>query len=465
VLDQGPSRIDEGPVLDNMLLQTPTLVQSEADPGLVTMVYHWQSWPGGTVTGIRFLPFQAWGMWPQGPIGSAVQPPAPENQIRQGMRASLGPNDTIAVMAQYDVFEGDPSPTYHSVLSLVPFAPPYKDWPQAMLSTMLLETQGSFEARDPLFVVRGQGGYCVGWGQGPDDASPDCLHARAMPSGEAPNVLPVCATTRMAADAIAVDNGFLMAASSDEPCSSGLCVDGPATNVQLMHWAHTVETTLIHGDEPVVYVKLSARDDGAWVVIGRNRGNDATRLQVGRVDQTGQVLSDPVDLPVDFQLAHPIAAQLGNHIAFAWVSQGKVHAATLTSYGVFAHGEFASPYANDLGPKQLSPGRLLRRQAARCLGARRRAVLGAHPPGEIRFWLREVAACACSTRNRMRLAKLRGPCPPIDPLDRSDRHQPVGLQSCLHRGPGLHPRERGADVSLHRDAARQHVARWVTQTM
>jgi hypothetical protein len=349
VIDQGPSRIDEGPVSDNMFLQTPTLVQSELDPGLVTMVYHWQSWPGGTVTGIRFLPFQAWGPWPSEPIGPAAQP-LPENMVKQGMRATLGPNDTIAVLSQHD----DPNPTYHTEIGLHAFAAPFQTWPDGTS----LHVPEDWEEPGMLFVVRGPDRFVVGW-RGWDGNVEHHLRIGSVLDGsgfvpEAPDSTGGCASTPIVADATATGDTYLVA-SSVEKHMCCTCLAGPATNVLVRPLGKDpAQGLLIGGDDPVTYLKLSPRDDGAWLVIGRETAVGSMTVEVARVDKGGGLVSSPTPLPFDFFQAHPVAAQLGNHVAFAWVSQGKVHAATLSSKGVLAHGEFASPYAHDLGSQQLA---------------------------------------------------------------------------------------------------------------
>lgn len=193
-------------------------------------------------------------------------------------------------------------------------------------------------ADEALFAVRGPGGHLIGM-QGSSVAGGSSYLVEAAFVGEDGSFTgPLglgCAKGWMFADAVRAGGSYLVALSSAGVPGEVDCEDpssGWPDDVQIVvtDGAGFTVTDSLGAPGTATDVKMAARSDGAWVVIGTPPGQVVSGMFLGsRVDAAGKVV---LMFPVGGGSGEPgaenpqngtlTAARLGDQLAVAWVDYG-----------------------------------------------------------------------------------------------------------------------------------------------
>jgi hypothetical protein len=291
-LAQGPVAIQS---LDDTRLEGSPSWELLSDPQgeKAVLVFHWTSWPGGTVTGFRTLPLvMPFGTWPAGPLGPSfgtepLQQPRPM-VIGKGLGTNLsvlfsGLNETTGNKQLKIARNLEPT---GGLLNEILVGNPVDG---SMLLTPLSVTRaGPGSDTDFLFGYRsggGEGGFStsevggvgksgnsqsfglVGCGTGPlfMDAFPDVV----------PSVYGVIAST---------GKECCFCSSGDPPGNPTMLLSTFVGNI-------TYKPKLIgDGPSPIRYLKVSKKSKGVWIVVGRKGGNGSgLDIELGSQDEKGNV--------------------------------------------------------------------------------------------------------------------------------------------------------------------------------
>ncbi len=188
-------------------------------------------------------------------------------------------------------------------------------------------------ADDAMFAVRGPGGHLIGmqdsFASGASSYRVDMAFVGEDGSFMGPLGLG-CAKGWMHADAVRAGGSYLVALSSAGVPGEVDCEDpasGWPDDVQIVvtDGAGLTVTDSLGAPGTATDVKMAARSDGAWVVIGTPPGQVVSGMFLGaRVDAAGKVVSmfpvgggDPsLEIPQNGTLT---ATRLGDQLAVAWV--------------------------------------------------------------------------------------------------------------------------------------------------
>ncbi len=233
-------------------------------------------------------------------------------------------------------------------------------------STPPLSEEVSSTADLALFAVKGPCGHLLGMESigvsgGADGYVVETVFVGNDGSLTGPATLG-CATGAMFADAVPWDGGWLVALSNGGPFGGGggECPDPGLEwpdDVQIVFTDGKTftETGTVGAPGGATDVKMAARSDGAWVVVGTPPGQVVNGMFLGaRITQGGEV--DKM-FPVgggDPNLENPMngtltAASLGDQLAVAWIDFGG-------DKGPFIHVKVFDPDGNPTGQAQVFAG-------------------------------------------------------------------------------------------------------------
>lgn len=328
-LDAGPTWIESYP--DTRMERHPILVPVKNDPSRVVLTYHWTSMPGGTVTGVRYVPFAPWGEWSFLSVGPNVGIDPTSFIVDQPIAASAGPESALWVLTS-EMTGGDTSRR----VMLGEVGAPYTAWTKTdAVSSPMLDTE-----LKPRFVVGDSGerwiGYTVVTTAPP---SSEIFYGGRVQSGGHDGTLNFtgCGTLPLVADAASVGGEVLVANSTSRLCCT--CddgVDGPPDTVVIraMGVQNPDKVPLVFkAAAPVVSLKLVPRDDGAWLVVVSRDPSEELCVSLARVTPEGDWAPGS---PSYSCIAHmqgidsvPTAASIGNHLALAWLKSGAANVLTV----------------------------------------------------------------------------------------------------------------------------------------
>ncbi len=233
-------------------------------------------------------------------------------------------------------------------------------------STPPLSEPVSSTAELALFAVKGSCGHLLGMESLGTSGGADANVVDTMFVGNDGSLVgPVtlgCAAGAMFADAVPWGGGWLVALSNGGALGGGggECLDpelGWPDDVQIVVTDGTTftETATVGAPGGATDVKMAARSDGAWVVVGTPPGQVVNGMFLGaRITLDGKV--DKM-FPVgggDPNLENPMngtltAASLGDQLAVAWVDYGG-------DKGPFIHVKVFDPDGNPTGQAQVFSG-------------------------------------------------------------------------------------------------------------
>lgn len=324
VLDGGPTNIES--YIDTARESNPVLLAVDNDSSKAVLAYHWRSMPGGTITGVRFVPFSPWGVWPSDMIGPNVGI-EPANNASEPIAAAAASGGAVRILstvmdyadASWKVLLGETASPYTSWSWETAINEPGKEWTYA-----------------PLFVARGSEGSLLGY-SATTSTPPHLVQLHGGSFADGVGYLPklqyaACATEPIVADAIGVSADYLIGYTTSRECC--LCddgVDGPPMMAVLMPPSiSSFGPFVLKGDMPLRFLRLVPREDGAWWVMGRETSTGTIRVEVAMVASLGYLVVSPQVWPHEFPSAAIAAAPLGNSLALGWMEPGEVHVATLS---------------------------------------------------------------------------------------------------------------------------------------
>lgn len=330
----------------------PVWTLSSDDGAQVTLVYSRQAAEGPAggdfPVSVMHTTLEPWTSFPAG--GSLGPEDLADPEGGTTFAAARAPGDRIGLL-----FAGTPPPEGGILFSndVVPF--------QSTPPVALVVDPFADEA---LFATEGPGGHLIGVLEGgASGGGPVSLFEAALVGDDGSLAGPValgCASGAMHADAVRTGSGWLIAFSSGGPPGGGDCLD-PG-----LSWPDEVHVVLTNGFEytPVdslgapggaTDVKMAARSDGAWVVVGTPPGQVVNGMFLGaRVDLEGHVVSMfPVgggepnqEIPWNGTLT---TAAVGDHLAAAWIDSGG-------DKGPFLRVKVFDPAGNPAGHLEIFPG-------------------------------------------------------------------------------------------------------------
>lgn len=356
-LADGPVAIES---LDDTRLERPaSLMLTAADASSAALVFHWTSWPGQTVTGIRTMPISMpFGPWPAGPLGPsfAVTP----LMLSGPVVAAPGAGSGIAMLFGSFTSAGERRvefardvPAAGGAITSVPIGQPS---PPGTSLRPLLVAKGRGASADEHLVAfeRGGGGYSI--------------DVAVVGAGGKVTTLPSfgCATGPLEVGALPTQTAsvYRLVGSTGKACCSCSSGSAPGKPVELVTVrvgaiAEAAQSVAI-GTAPIRTVALVPHGDGAWVVVARSADDGAsTSIELGRVEDSG------VTLPPAPLLVAPTGNTLGvalhqSGLALGWVEPGGPDSSVLQVRLVSSAGEVSGassvplPFARGASPVALA---------------------------------------------------------------------------------------------------------------
>ncbi len=328
----------------------PKLAPSSEDQQLVTVAMEWKvvEGPAPIPSELRHVSFKPWGLWPQGELAPSYLADF-DGGVRFDVAAATGGRFALAFSdfgkpgsPQGAIFNANMVPTEGSIGQSVTLDP---------------------SADDILFVQYNDPAHLVAYGVmgiGPQTILRTVTKAGSTYVLGAPSL--VACADGASADAVAFQNGWLLAISNAAPFMPDSCgpVAGTPTELQLAFVDDSGGASL--GDvvktvEAIVQVKVAPHPEGAWVAW--TEMGIVPQVRVVRVDANAKIVMGPIFLTnMAVETDYLAAGNIGDMllVAHAEPQDGGGHAllvnvidemgTVLTSSGLFA-------------ADQLTPGDLL----------------------------------------------------------------------------------------------------------
>ncbi len=317
MLDGPPRGIDLEP-FDIRRELSPVLVRANDGHG-ATLVYHWTSLPGGTIYGVRYLPFKPFEAWPSTDFGPTYGDEPYDLQDPIAAAPGFGSDGTVgynvAVLAHDPGFSAETG----GMLFIPGTSPPF-----SKAKGIVLE---SLDEGTPAFVAVEADRHLVGYtvltpNSGSGSGKRGTLRGGFVTSGKyLPDPLlseSACATAAVVADAVPFGQTFLVASSTSRVCCS--CddgVDGMPDKV-VVRVVGSSEKLTFAGDRQVSFVKLVAKKSGgAWLLVGRVSNALPSSVELAEIGPNGELVAAPTTIAMHVPAFAVSAAALGDDLAMA----------------------------------------------------------------------------------------------------------------------------------------------------